>query len=154
MVEIMAEVRTFYCEIDTPDGPVLGQDLAGVKLPLYDGYIGILANHAPITAVLGTGLVTMTQAGGDVSELFLSRGFLRFDDNALAILAEECMPVDQLELEVAWDLLQRAYKLPTDTEEQRILRDEAISAGRIRFALVPKKDGDKANIEELMSKGL
>ena len=149
-----SEARTFHCHIDTPDGPVLEQELVGVKVPLYDGYMGILANHAPITAVLGTGLITMRQLAGQAEELFLSRGFLRFDDNTLAILAEECMPVSQLDLETAWELLQRAYKLPSDTEEQRTLRNDAIAAGRIRFALVPKKDGENRSVEEMMRKGL
>jgi len=149
-----SQARTFHCQIDTPDGPVLDGDIVSIKLPLHDGYMGIFANHAPVTAVLGTGLVSITPAAGQASKLFLSRGFLRFADNALAILAEECMPVEKLDMEAAWNLLQRAYKMPRDTDQQRALRDEAIAAGRTRFARVPKAGGKTVSLAEAMSRGL
>jgi len=152
--EMTLQARIFHCQIDTPDGPVLDGDIVSIKLPLHDGYMGIFANHAPVTAVLGTGLVSLALPAGQARKLFLSRGFLRFADNALAILAEECMPVEKLDMEAAWNLLQRAYKMPRDTDEQRALRDEAIAAGRIRFALVPKTDDKTVSLAEAMSKGL
>lgn len=148
------EPKTFHCEINTPDGRVLDGEFVSVNLPAIDGYLGILANRAPITAVVSTGLVTLESARGETEEIFVSRGFLRVHENKMTVLAEECKPVAQLEPEVAWDLLQRAYKMPSETDDQRSLRDEAITAGRIRFSIAQKARKGMMSLDEMMSRGL
>lgn len=130
-------------------------------IPALDGYVGILANRAPMAAVVGTGLMTL-EIGESTTELFVSRGFLQVRDNQTDIYAEECMPPKELDPEEAWNQLQQAYKLPSDTEEEVELRDEAIFAGRTKFALAQKirkelaKDdgGEGDGPEAMFSKGL
>ena len=146
--------KTFRCEIDTPDGRVLEEDFVGAKLPALDGYIGVLANRAPMTAVVTTGLITLTPPEGDPQELFVSRGFLQIRENHLTVLAEECSPLEQLDAELAWDLLQQAYKLPRQTNEQIDIRDEAIHAARIRFSLAQKARKGMMSMEQMLSRGV
>ncbi len=148
------DAKTFHCEISTPDGPVLDGEFISVNLPALDGYIGILAGRAPVTAVVATGLITLEAAEGKPTELFISRGFLRVNENNLSVLAEECKPTSELDPEDAWELLQRAYKMPSDTDEQREIRDEAIDSGRIRFSLAQKGRKGMMSLDEMMSRGL
>ena len=148
------ENKTFYCEISTPDGAVLEGEFVSVNLPAVDGYMGVLAGRAPVTAVVATGLITLEKAGGESEGLFVSRGFLRVHENNMTVLAEECKPIADLDPEVAWEILQRAYKMPSDTAEQREIRDEAIASGRIRFSLAQKARKGMMSLDEMMSRGL
>ena len=134
----VAADKMIHCRIHTPDGTVCDEQAVGVQLPASDGYMGILPNRAPVTAVVATGLITLNRTEGEPIELFVSRGFLQVNQNELTVMAEECTPVEKLDAEHAWDLLGRAYKLPQDTAEQRSLRDQAVDSGRIRFAMAQR----------------
>jgi F-type H+-transporting ATPase subunit epsilon len=146
--------KMIHCRIHTPDGTVCDEQAVGVQLPASDGYMGILPNRAPVTAVVATGMITLTRTKGEPIELFVSRGFLQVNQNELTVMAEECTPVESLDAEHAWELLQRAYKLPQDTQEQRSLRDQAVDSGRIRFALAQrgrkKQQLDEPDFQSLM----
>lgn len=146
--------KLIHCRIHTPDGTVCDEQAVGVQLPASDGYMGILPNRAPVTAVVATGLITLTRPEGEPIELFVSRGFLQVNQNELTVMAEECTPVESLDAEHAWELLERAYKLPQDTAEQRSLHDQAVDAGRIRFAMAQrgrkKQQLDEPDFQSLM----
>ena len=86
-------MKHFRCEVNTPDGAVFEQDVRSVNLPALDGYMGILPNRAPLTAVLATGVITIEPVGGETRKLFVSHGFCRVCQNHMSILAEECKPV-------------------------------------------------------------
>ncbi len=59
-----------------------------VVAPAYDGKLGILYGHAPLMALMGTGVVTVRD-GSRVHRIPVSGGFLQVVDNEVSILAEE-----------------------------------------------------------------
>jgi F-type H+-transporting ATPase subunit epsilon len=144
-----------HCEVNTPDGPVLEGDYVSIVVPAQDGYMGILRNRAPVTAVVGTGQMTCTPREGAEPELyFVAGGFLQVRDNHMTVLAEECTALADLDAEEAWDQLQEAYKLPNLTSEQEAIRDEAIHNGRIKFSLAQKARKAQRSGGDILSKGL
>jgi F-type H+-transporting ATPase subunit epsilon len=145
--------KTFHCRIDTPDGRVAEGEFVSAKLPALDGYIGILVGRAPVAAVVTTGLITLTPLEGQAKELFVSRGFLQVSRNNLVVLAEESKPVDQLDRDRAWDLLQQTYKMPRETVEQVAMRDEAVYAARVRFSLAQRGRKTMTSVEQMLSQG-
>lgn len=145
------------CEIYTPDGPALEGEYISVVVPAQDGYMGILRNRAPVTAVVGTGQMTLTPSEGAKPELyFVAGGFLQMRDNHLNVLAEECVAFEKLDAEEAWEQLQAAYKLPMETDAQEALRDEAIANGRTKFSFAQKarKDKGERSSADILSQGL
>ena len=149
---------TFRCEICTPEGTLRDLEVRSVTAPALDGYLGVLPNRAPMTAVLGAGQITLEHPGGDPEILFVSRGFLHVRENHMVILSEECTAPEKLDPEAIWEELQRAYKLPNVTNEQRALHDEAVDSARIKFAIAQKarkaaREGEKS-IQDIMSGGL
>lgn len=150
----MADRKTFRCHIDTPDGRVLAGVYVSITAPALDGYIGVLAGRAPLTAVITTGQITLTPPQGPPEELFVSRGFLQVHEDTVSLLAEECSPLSELDPERAWDLLRQAYKLPRETEEQIAHRDEMIHAERIRFGLAQKARKGMMSMDQMLSRGL
>lgn len=150
----MQSPKTIHCEILTPDGITASGDYVCVTVPALDGSMGILANRAPIAAVVTTGLVKLRDANDKDTELFVSKGFLRVASNRATILAEECCKATELDPEKAWDILQKAYKMPRDTKAQEAIREEAIAAARIRFSIAQKARKAMGSLADVFSKGL
>ncbi len=53
--------------------------------PLYDGKIGILANHSNAIMAIETGEMKITAENGDVFEAFVSTGFMEILDGDVTI---------------------------------------------------------------------
>ena len=138
----------------TPDGKIADGNYTAVKVPALDGYMGILANHAPIAAVVTTGIITLTKPDNSQKEFFVSKGFLEVAENCVKILAEECMPTNKLDAEKSWDILQEAYKMPRDTKAQEASREEAIHAARTRFSIAQKARKSTRNLDDILKSGL
>lgn len=71
----------------SPEAAVFDGEADAVVAPAYDGEIGILANHAPLMTVLGTGTLVI-RAGGSTRRFSVRGGFLQVVQNTVRILAE------------------------------------------------------------------
>lgn len=66
-------------------------------VPAHDGKLGILPGHAPMTVLLGEGVLIVRRKDGDRA-FRVSHGFLQVVDDTVSILAEE---VSEAEPDVA-----------------------------------------------------
>ena len=87
----MAE--TFQLRVATPEKLVVDQQVSEVEVPGKDGYMGILAGHAPLLSALGSGNLTYT-AGGTKSVLDLDGGFVEVFENKVSVLADNAKVVN------------------------------------------------------------
>ena len=71
----------------SPEAAVFDGEADAVVAPAFDGEIGILANHAPLMTVLGTG-VLVVRAGGTARRFKVKGGFLQVVQNSVRVLAE------------------------------------------------------------------
>ena len=62
-----------------------------VVAPAWDGERGILRGHAPLLALLGEGVLRITDAGRE-TRLHVRGGFLQVAEDAVTILSEEAAP--------------------------------------------------------------
>lgn len=131
--------KSFVCEVLTPEGERVALTARAVTFPGIDGQIGILPDRAPVVASLGAGLLRVTELDGAQSEFFLSRGFAQVRENRMTILADECLPVREIDPEEAWEQIEEARRLSADTPEEIVLRDRLMSEARMRFGLVQKR---------------
>ncbi len=75
---------------------------AEVNLPASDGYLGILAGHAPLIATIGVGIVTLRHnAATPLPSYFIARGIFSVTDNCVQILADVAEGKEQIDLERA-----------------------------------------------------
>lgn len=79
--------KTFRCQIVTPEGMVLDRDVTAAVVPIEDGMIGILPNHAPLMAAAGKGFVRV-RTDGQTFMAEISEGFVEVRDNVMTVLAE------------------------------------------------------------------
>ena len=131
--------KRLRCELLTPDGPVAEADAVSVTFPAPDGLVGVLPGRAAMVAQIGHGPLTLHPPAGDVREFFVAGGYLRVRDDAVRVLAEECVPVERLDRDAAWDAVQAAYELPAATEEQETRRAALLAKARSRFNLVQRR---------------
>merc|ERR1712105_58506 len=84
-------------------------ELRQVDVPSFSGSFGILPAHVPSLAVLKPGVVTVIENQGEPKKFFVSSGTITInEDSTVQLLAEEAVPVDQLDLSAARDLLTQS----------------------------------------------
>jgi len=82
---------TFQLRVATPEKLVVDQQVTDAEVPGKDGYLGILAGHAPLLSALGEGQLTYT-AAGTKSALKIDGGFVEVFENTVSILADHADP--------------------------------------------------------------
>lgn len=130
--------RPFRCEVITPSGPAFAGELTSAVFPAPDGLVGVLGGRGPLVMLLGSGPLTVQEPGGTRMGYFLAGGFARFCDNVLTLLAGECIPIHEIDPEVAWGEIQQALALPRETPAEEARREEALKAARDKFNLAQK----------------
>lgn len=135
----MAMLQKSFClEVLTPYGAACRGEVVSVVFPASDGKVGVLPGRGPLVAVIGAGELAVETAEGGQESYYISGGFAHVRDNAMTVLAEECVATDQLDAEQAWDQLEQARRLPAETDQQYALRNQAIDEARTKFSLAQK----------------
>jgi len=126
---------TFRLEIATPDKPVLDRPVTEAQIPAENGYLGILPDHAPLIADLGTGPLTYKHDGREDSLLILE-GWLEVNDNHVRVLASAAENVTEIDAARAQQALDRALDRlridASDIDKARAMR--ALKRAEARLA--------------------
>src|SRR5579875_2985325 len=78
---------TFQLEVATPERLFVDEQVTEAELPGKEGYLGILAGHAPLLSVLGAGVLAYKSGSGE-QVLALDGGFVEIFENHVRVLAE------------------------------------------------------------------
>ena len=81
-------MESFELEIATPRRPVLTASVKQAEIPTVNGVVGILPEHAPLLAALGTGVLTWEATDGSNGRLVVSGGFLEVVQQKTTVLAD------------------------------------------------------------------
>lgn len=79
---------TFNLKIMTPERTALNMDVVAIIVPGEAGYLGALANHAPLISTLSPGKLKVTLEGRKVSWYRIGGGILKILHNEAVILTE------------------------------------------------------------------
>lgn len=105
-------------EVRTPERLVVDAAVEAVNAPLPDGWIGILAGHAPFQARVRPGVVSYRPREGEARRVAVHGGFLSVRDDQVAVLtgvAREGVDLETLDEEVS----QEEQRLEAMEEEAR-----------------------------------
>ena len=91
----MAE--TFGFELVSPEKLLLSVQAEMVTVPGEAGDMGILPGHAPVISSLRLGVIEVSKAEGGEERIFVAGGFAEMSNNKLTVLAEEAVPVSQID---------------------------------------------------------
>ncbi|MFQ5510254.1 MAG: FoF1 ATP synthase subunit delta/epsilon [Candidatus Krumholzibacteriia bacterium] len=79
---------TFHFKILTPSDNVLAADVVSIVAPGEAGYLGVLANHAPLITTLVPGTLTVSREGMEDVYYRVGGGILRVARNSAVLLSE------------------------------------------------------------------
>jgi F-type H+-transporting ATPase subunit epsilon len=98
---------TFRLEIDTPDHPVLDLNVAEASIPGAEGYLGIMPDHAPLLAELGSGILTY-KIEGRTESLLVHEGFVEVLPHHVRVLPVAAERITDIDVKRAQAALDRA----------------------------------------------
>ena len=79
----------FTLNILTPEKTVYEGSVEYVEVPGSEGYLGVLANHAPLVTGLAEGMLTVRLSGGNEERWHVSGGFFEVSNNRATVFADE-----------------------------------------------------------------
>ena len=107
----------FPVEVLTPEGEVFNEEVEMVSTRTAIGSIGILANHAPLMAILDPTELKLYRSDGDVVSFAQGEGYLQVVDNTAMVLVEEAVPPDQIDRGAIESKLDEAKRGAEEAEE-------------------------------------
>ena len=87
--------------IVTPSEQILDDEVVEVEFPQWDGQRGILTGAAPFVGRLGTGRLRIRYEQGAEKNFLLAGGFAEMHDNRLVLVADEIVPVTEIDAAAA-----------------------------------------------------
>jgi F-type H+-transporting ATPase subunit epsilon len=87
----VAKLDRLMVAVITPSAIVHEGEADMVVVPAWDGEVGFLRDHAPMMALLGTGVMRITR-GDDVHRFRVAGGFVQVADNVVSVISEEAEP--------------------------------------------------------------
>jgi len=101
--------RSFELEVLTRERRVLLTQVTEAVVPGFDGYLGILAGHAPLVTALGVGQLTLqTPEKGVKERIAISGGFMEVRPEKTVVLAETAERAEEIDAARAKAALDRA----------------------------------------------
>jgi F-type H+-transporting ATPase subunit epsilon len=92
----------------TPERTVVDVEAASARVPVHDGSIGILRNHAPLVAPVGIGILSVRGPDGAIQEIFVNEGFVEVRDNVVRVVSDTGERSDEVDLARAKEAEARA----------------------------------------------
>jgi F-type H+-transporting ATPase subunit epsilon len=116
----MATKITF--DLVSPERLLLSKAVDMVTVPGTEGYMGVMAGHAPTVTALRAGMIDMLDDGVD-TRFFIRGGFAEISAAKVTVLAEEAIPMSELDIAVLDQRIADAQEdeiaAKTDAERQR-----------------------------------
>ncbi len=89
-------MATFPFELVSPERVLFSGEATQVVVPASEGEITVLANHSPFMSALRSGVVTIDNS----QRLFVHGGFADVSPAGLTVLAEQAVPLEELNAEI------------------------------------------------------
>ena|SRR5579875_385749 len=114
----------FPCEVLTPEGEVFNDEVEMVSTRTTLGLIGVLANHAPVLAMLDPTELRLYRSESEIVRFAQAEGYMQVGHNHVMLLVEEAHAVDSLDAAELRDRLAQAERelesAGEDSEKRRV----------------------------------
>jgi F-type H+-transporting ATPase subunit epsilon len=87
----------FPVEVLTPEGKVFEDEVEMVSTRTVTGSIGVLANHAPLMAILEPTELRLYKSDSDIVRFAQGEGYLQVVENSALVLVEEAIAPDDID---------------------------------------------------------
>ena len=120
-------MAAFHFELVSPERLLFSGEVESVVVPGSEGQFTVLKDHAPLMSTLKPGVVTVEGPSG-VQKLFVRGGFADVSAKGLTLLAEQALPLEELNAAKLAQEIQDAREDVTDatSDEARRLASEKL----------------------------
>jgi F-type H+-transporting ATPase subunit epsilon len=108
-------------DLVSPERLLLSKPVDMVTVPGSEGYMGVMAGHAALVSTLRAGMIDMEDDGQD-TRFFIRGGFAEINAEKITVLAEEAIPMTELDLAVLDQRIADAQddEIAAKTDEDRL----------------------------------
>jgi F-type H+-transporting ATPase subunit epsilon len=136
----MAETTLF--ELVSPERLLVSEPVGMVVMPGSEGDFAAMPRHAPMIATLRPGVIDVYDGGKIAERIFVAGGFAEVTEERCTVLAEEAMPVADIDpAAIAQQIADLRDELKDTTDafgrgriEARIATLDAMAAAKARAA--------------------
>ncbi|NOT39884.1 MAG: F0F1 ATP synthase subunit epsilon [Alphaproteobacteria bacterium] len=113
-----------HFDLVSPERLLISAEVDQVDVPGSEGDFGVFAGHAPVMTTLRPGVLAIVAAGKAPEKFFVRGGFAEVTLQGLTVLAEEAMPLAELDTATLDQRIENAEEDVTDAKDAA-LRDRA-----------------------------
>ena len=84
-------------ELVSPERLLLSEPVEMVVVPGVEGDFGVLPGHAPLVSTVRPGVIAVFEGGKVVQRIFVARGFAEVTAERCTVLAEQAIPVADID---------------------------------------------------------
>jgi len=128
----MADTVDF--ELVSPQKLLKSEPVEMVVVPGVEGDLGILPDHSPLIATVRPGVIDIHEGGKVKEQIFVAGGFCEVSAERCTVLAEEAIPVSELDKATVESRLEEAARAVADASDDSI--EKAQSRRRIAEAMI------------------
>jgi len=86
-------------DLVSPEKLLLSTQADMVTVPGTEGYMGVMAGHSPVVTTLRAGMIDVNVGSKD-DRYFIRGGFAEIGPTKITVLAEEAIPMNELDIAV------------------------------------------------------
>jgi F-type H+-transporting ATPase subunit epsilon len=116
-------------ELVSPERLLLSEQVDMVVVPGAEGDFGVLPRHAPLISTLRPGIIRVFEGREVKKRIFVAGGFAEVTPERCTVLAEEAVPVGEID---AAKIEQELKDLGEDLADAKTDEDKAAIARRIK----------------------
>ena len=126
---------TIQFDLVSPEKLVASQAVDMVVVPGGEGDLGVLPGHSLLIGTVRPGVIDVHEGGKVSNRIFVAGGFVEINPETCTVLAEEAVPVADIDKAAANDRLQAAQKALSEAGDDKAKAD-AENAVTIAEAMV------------------
>lgn len=108
----------FTFELVSPERLLLSEEAQKVVVPGSDGYFTVMAHHAPVMSTVKPGVVEATLSSGEQKRIFVRGGFADVSLNGFTLLAEQAIPIEELDADALAQEISNAEEDVADAKSE------------------------------------
>ncbi|MBN9589759.1 MAG: ATP synthase F1 subunit epsilon [Alphaproteobacteria bacterium 64-11] len=108
-------------DLVSPEKLLLSARADMVTVPGTEGYMGVMAGHSPLVSTLRAGMIDVAVDGKD-DRYFIKGGFAEINPEKITVLAEEAVPMTELDIAVLDQRIRDAQEdeIAAKTDAERL----------------------------------
>ena len=123
-------------ELVSPEKLLLSEEVEMVVVPGAEGDFGVLPGHTPVISSVRPGIIHIFEGGAVKSRIFVAGGFAEVTGERCTVLAEEAVPLDEIDRDQVEKDLQNAVDDMADSGENasdRALAEQRADTARAKL---------------------